>query len=359
MSIDYGEKTYFEDKYLSSTCCLWYRSIPLRIDNTVFPDLTYIFTGYVGSNVWIYDPYTVGYWVSYPITTPLTDDFADLIRRFSFFILTDTRTTEYVKGWPILEQRYLDLQPDVRRRPHTGWGHRRWYPIGTVICEVPFDWYLGEPDDEPDDGTWWPTWKTYYWNKYLCNWQEISPRVLKPYEGYITFIRDYPGSTPDERNNAHLDLSCYYYFHGGPPEVPHTTSVEPDTEIILPPYDSVDIDTSLPPPPDTSDTSSGSPKIGAKISLLPKPLVVPYPNPFNTKTTFYYYVFEKCYAEFDIYDIYGRLVKSLYKGNVDYGNGRVEWDGTDNNGHPVASGTYIYRFRYSSGESKGTVILIK
>ena len=358
MSIDYGEKTYFEDKYLSSTCCLWYRSIPLRIDNTVFPDLTYIFTGYVGSNVWIYNPHT-GSWDSYPITTPLTDDFADLIRRFSFFILTDTRTTEYVKGWPILEQRYLDLQPDVRRRPHTGWGHRRWYPIGTVICEVPFDWYLGEPDDEPDDGTWWPTWKTYYWNKYLCNWQEISPRVLKPYEGYITFIRDYPGSTPDERNNAHLDLSCYYYFHGGPPEVPHTTSVEPDTEIILPPYDSVDIDTSLPPPPDTSDTSSGSPKIGAKISLLPKPLVVPYPNPFNTKTTFYYYVFEKCYAEFDIYDIYGRLVKSLYKGNVDYGNGRVEWDGTDNNGHPVASGTYIYRFRYSSGESKGTVILIK
>jgi len=356
MSIDYGDKVVYTDSFPCALPGFWYKSIPLKIDDTAFPDLSFVFSNYIIPKVFILSPED-GTWIMYPITTPLNGYFGDLIRRYSFMVVMKPGGKEFVKGWPIYEQRYLDLQPFIHCSHHPGW-RSCWLPIGSVCCDVPFDGRVGDPDDEPDLGTWHPVDRAE--TLWLCGpyAYRITTWIL-PFKGHIAYFNDYVSPDPYEKSNAHLDISCYYFFHGGLPEVPHTTSVEPDTEIIIPPYDSVDVDTSIPPPPDTSDTSSGSPKIGAKITLLPKPLVVPHPNPFNTKTTFYYYVFEKCYAEFDIYDIYGRLVKSLYKGNVDYGNGRVEWDGTDNNGHPVASGTYIYRFRYSSGESRGTVILIK
>ena len=41
--------------------------------------------------------------------------------------------------------------------------------------------------------------------------------------------------------------------------------------------------------------------------------------------------------------MFGRIVRSLFDGVATSGRTTVEWDGTDNSGANVATGTYIYR----------------
>ncbi|NUQ43909.1 MAG: hypothetical protein HUU32_21180 [Calditrichaceae bacterium] len=45
-----------------------------------------------------------------------------------------------------------------------------------------------------------------------------------------------------------------------------------------------------------------------------------------------------------IYDLPGRLVKTLADGEFSAGTHRVEWDGRDERGNEAASGVYLYHF---------------
>ncbi|HTX99177.1 MAG TPA: FlgD immunoglobulin-like domain containing protein [Bacteroidota bacterium] len=76
-----------------------------------------------------------------------------------------------------------------------------------------------------------------------------------------------------------------------------------------------------------------------------------YPNPFNPSTTISYTMTERSSVDVTIYDIQGRIVKSLVSGLQSPGTQRVVWNGTDSRGNPLSSGVYIYRVRASSLES--------
>lgn len=66
-----------------------------------------------------------------------------------------------------------------------------------------------------------------------------------------------------------------------------------------------------------------------------------YPNPFNPSTTINFAVANRSLVHIEVYDMKGALVKSLVNEELEAGNYPVTWDGTDNAGAVVPSGTYV------------------
>jgi hypothetical protein len=67
------------------------------------------------------------------------------------------------------------------------------------------------------------------------------------------------------------------------------------------------------------------------------------PNPFNPSTVIRYSLEARRHVRIDIFDVSGRVVRTLVDEARPAGNQTVEWDGTNANGHSVASGMYFYR----------------
>lgn len=69
-----------------------------------------------------------------------------------------------------------------------------------------------------------------------------------------------------------------------------------------------------------------------------------YPNPFNPSTTIKFHVPSQSPVSIKIFDIVGREIRTLIGGTpYQAGNHQVLWDGKDNAGATVATGTYFYR----------------
>jgi hypothetical protein len=69
-----------------------------------------------------------------------------------------------------------------------------------------------------------------------------------------------------------------------------------------------------------------------------------FPNPFNPFTTISFSLRHPATACLRIYDVSGRLIRTLIDGgNIDAGEHEYKWNGRDDAGHPVASGVYLYR----------------
>ncbi len=68
-----------------------------------------------------------------------------------------------------------------------------------------------------------------------------------------------------------------------------------------------------------------------------------YPNPFNPVTHIGFQMPVSGLVQLQIYDISGRLVKTLLKEHRAVGDYIVDWDGMNEFGHPVAAGIYFYR----------------
>jgi YVTN family beta-propeller protein len=83
------------------------------------------------------------------------------------------------------------------------------------------------------------------------------------------------------------------------------------------------------------------------------------PNPFNPRTTVSYFVPKRAQIDLRIYDLSGRLVRALYRGEATAGEHELVWDGLSEAGTAVASGVYLMRL--SSGEQSGSTkaVLLK
>jgi len=65
------------------------------------------------------------------------------------------------------------------------------------------------------------------------------------------------------------------------------------------------------------------------------------PNPFNPRTNFAFDLPEAQLVRLAVYDLRGRLVRTLTRETLPAGHHVVTWDGTDDGGATVASGTYV------------------
>jgi len=75
-----------------------------------------------------------------------------------------------------------------------------------------------------------------------------------------------------------------------------------------------------------------------------------YPNPFNPRTTISFSLIEDQWVKLNIIDLHGRQVRTLLDGPLSAGNQQVLFDGRDDRGIPLASGTYFAQLRSSLGE---------
>ena len=67
------------------------------------------------------------------------------------------------------------------------------------------------------------------------------------------------------------------------------------------------------------------------------------PNPFNPATSMQFNLSRDGRVDLKVYDVAGRLVRSLVSGSRSAGANTVNWDGKDDRGRAVASGTYFAR----------------
>jgi len=84
-----------------------------------------------------------------------------------------------------------------------------------------------------------------------------------------------------------------------------------------------------------------------------------YPNPFNSSTVIEYNVDKPGPVSIKIYDINGRLISEMNKAHNEGGNYRINWDGTNNNGVKVSSGTYFYSLEIGDFTTAKKMILLK
>jgi hypothetical protein len=68
-----------------------------------------------------------------------------------------------------------------------------------------------------------------------------------------------------------------------------------------------------------------------------------YPNPFNPSTSVKFQVPKTSDVTITIYDMLGQEVRTLFAGEVMRGTYTVEWDGLNDAGQQMSSGSYIYR----------------
>jgi len=73
------------------------------------------------------------------------------------------------------------------------------------------------------------------------------------------------------------------------------------------------------------------------------------PNPFNPSTTIRFALPEAGHVTLAVYDINGRLVRTLVGRPLGAGSHAVVWDGKDAMGRAVASGVYVYRLTAPQG----------
>ncbi len=84
-----------------------------------------------------------------------------------------------------------------------------------------------------------------------------------------------------------------------------------------------------------------------------------YPNPFNPATTIRFTLPAKDFASLKIYDVSGRLVRTLVERTLEPDNYTLRWDGTNENGRPAASGIYFYRLRAGKNTATKKMVLIR
>jgi len=166
-------------------------------------------------------------------------------------------------------------------------------------------------------------------------------RALGSYKGDIPFdlIAELPGTaTGYEDTNVNVGASYFYYVttvgaNGAESTVRTATS------------------TPMVPLPIVAVRDSGRPLVFA--------LGQNAPNPFNPSTTIRFSIAEPGLTTLNIYSVDGQLVKALVNGSLAAGSHEIAWDGRDEAGRLVASGTYIYRLVNGSNVQVRRMVLVK
>lgn len=113
----------------------------------------------------------------------------------------------------------------------------------------------------------------------------------------------------------------------------------------------------------TSGEKITHPAIKVVANGMPKPTTYKvsqnWPNPFRDKTVIEYAIPVKGKVELAVYDVTGKLVKTLVSGVQDVSWYRAEWNGKDNSGAKVASGVYFYKLTADGFESSMKMTYLK
>jgi len=84
-----------------------------------------------------------------------------------------------------------------------------------------------------------------------------------------------------------------------------------------------------------------------------------YPNPFNPETRINFKMVRAGTVELGVYNLRGQLVRSLVSGTQSAGEHSVIWDGRNDSGQVMPSGTYLYKVRANGYEETKKMEFLK
>jgi hypothetical protein len=96
---------------------------------------------------------------------------------------------------------------------------------------------------------------------------------------------------------------------------------------------------------EASDALWGEGNTDVAVAPAETRLLGNYPNPFNPSTTIRYELSADTRVSVKVYNMLGQEVATLFDGIQKAGEQSVVWNGTNNAGHQVASGLYLYKIQ--------------
>ena len=84
-----------------------------------------------------------------------------------------------------------------------------------------------------------------------------------------------------------------------------------------------------------------------------------YPNPFNGGTSIRFSLPWDGEARLVVFDARGAKVRALVSRDASGGSYEVTWDGRGDDGHELASGTYVYRLKWQGRRISGRMSLVR
>jgi hypothetical protein len=84
-----------------------------------------------------------------------------------------------------------------------------------------------------------------------------------------------------------------------------------------------------------------------------------YPNPFNPSTSIQFQVLKTGVVNVKIFDMLGQEIKTLLNNEVEAGMYTIQWDGLNDNGMKMSSGSYIYRMTAGDFVDSKEMLLLK
>jgi hypothetical protein len=84
-----------------------------------------------------------------------------------------------------------------------------------------------------------------------------------------------------------------------------------------------------------------------------------YPNPFNPTTNITFTLAARSRATLVIYNIEGKVIRTLVDEELDAGVKTIIWNGRDGRGNPVSTGVYFYRLRAGANVTTRKMVLLK
>ena len=97
----------------------------------------------------------------------------------------------------------------------------------------------------------------------------------------------------------------------------------------------------------------------SEVPGLINQLMQNHPNPFNPQTEIRFVAAEDSPVTLEVFDLRGTRIRVLVQGRMPAGNHQVQWDGTDDSGRRVSSGTYFYRLQVGDFEASNKMLLLK
>jgi hypothetical protein len=83
------------------------------------------------------------------------------------------------------------------------------------------------------------------------------------------------------------------------------------------------------------------------------------PNPFAGSTSIFFNLSAEANVSVDIYDVGGRLVRTLVNQHMAAGEHSIIWDGKSDRGQTVSTGIYMYNFRAGSMEKTQKLFIFR
>ncbi len=84
-----------------------------------------------------------------------------------------------------------------------------------------------------------------------------------------------------------------------------------------------------------------------------------HPNPWRPNATVWLSADAPRRVRIRVFDVAGRLVRSLFEGWIDAGRRSIDWDGTADDGNPVTSGVYFVVAESEGGAATRKTVLLR